>query len=308
MDTSENNKTVSLNDAIHPYEQSRLTLAYCVVAVVVTIVLIMLLTSFGEVLAVAMLLAVGIGFIYFLLSVQRAQLLGSAVRVTPHTLPEIHAVLADVRRRLDYHRPVDVYVVAKVEHKAQWISLLGRRVILLEGEFVNGLQSAEGELRLHFLFGSFIGMLKARHDRLNLFLVLLSGVEALQIFKLLLFPYYRATFYTGDQLGYLCAGNLKSALNTIGTLMVGKEFAAQVMTAGVLDQVEVVQRDMLPRLAQIRSSAPHLVNRYLNILAFALIKSPDSFAEFSQNLDDTTRQRLTNMLAHSPHAAVAAPA
>ncbi|MDQ0714819.1 hypothetical protein QFZ55_004271 [Streptomyces luteogriseus] len=62
---------------------------------------------------------------WFFLRMWNARLLGRAVKVTPECFLEIHAEIAELRQKLDYHRPVDVYVADEVDGKMRVTSLLG---------------------------------------------------------------------------------------------------------------------------------------------------------------------------------------
>src|SRR5262249_36021358 len=78
-----------------------------------------------------------------------------------------------------------------------------------------------------------------------------------------------------------------------------------VSARGLIEQAAQVQEEQLPRLAELVSSTPHIVNRYLNVIAFAAKSSPGQFAEFRDELDDTTKKRLDALLKNSPYQAKA---
>ncbi|SEB98210.1 hypothetical protein SAMN05216532_0095 [Streptomyces sp. 2231.1] len=70
--------------------------------------------------------------------------------MTPESFPELHAEIVRLQAMLDYHRPIDVYVADEVDGKMTITSLLGTRVLLIEGGFAADLQ-AEGAAPLRFL-------------------------------------------------------------------------------------------------------------------------------------------------------------
>ena len=102
------------------------------------------------------------------LQLHRANLLGNAVRVTPESLPELHAVLDEVRNRLAYHRRVDVYVTDRVSGLMSLTSLFGTRIIMIEGDLAATLLSDGRRAELTFLVARFIGALKSERDRIGL--------------------------------------------------------------------------------------------------------------------------------------------
>lgn len=102
---------------LHPTEQSRLLIALSSSAVVFGGAAMICYALSGWTLIIgfgAAVVAVG-GLIWLVLQVSRSRLLGGAVRVSAATLPELQSVLDEVRARLRYDDPVDVYVLDKVE-------------------------------------------------------------------------------------------------------------------------------------------------------------------------------------------------
>ncbi|MEU6801684.1 hypothetical protein [Streptomyces neyagawaensis] len=230
----------------------------------------------------------------------KARLLGRAIKVTPDSFPEIHAEIVELQRRLDYHRPVDVYVLDEVEGKMVVTSILGMRVLLIEGAFAADLQE-DGPASLRFMLGSFIGWLKARHDRLALPVLLLDYLKWLRYINPLMLPYWRCSTYTCDQFGYLCSEDLYASLGVISRLAVGKELGPGVSPTGVLEQAYQVSRRPLSRYVELSQSEPHMVNRYLNLVAFAGSLMPRDFDRFYAGLDDKGRRFLRDLLIQSPH-------
>lgn len=296
---------IDVDSALHPFETSRLALALGGGFVVLTGAVGFFIATFGleGLLVAGLVLGVTVGSIWLAVQVFRARLLGNGIKVEPGSLTDVHNALTTVRKQLGYYRRVDVYVVAELNGKAIWLNFLGHRVIVLEGDLVASLTATEGQAGLRFLIGSFLGALKARHARVLPLLLLLQLFDAVKFAILFILPYYRATRYSGDQLGYLCSGDLKAAMGAVSRLLVGNETAPSLAVRGVINQTELVQQAALPRLAQLVSDAPHLVNRYLNVLAFAARVAPQEFQAFVADLEEDTRQRLWLLMMSTPHAA-----
>ncbi|WP_256788181.1 hypothetical protein [Frankia sp. AvcI1] len=237
--------------------------------------------------------------VWLVLQILRARLLGHAIRVTEQTLPVLQEVLSDVRERLDYRKPVDVYVVDKAARSTSLTSYLGTRIIILEGDLVADLQTDENRGQLTFLIARYIGALKARHQQLMPVLLVLGLFQYLAPFRLLLLPYVRATAYSGDQIGQSCA-DLRSALTATNRLLVGKDLTPSLAVRGVFEQAVVVRRKILPRLAQLGAAEPHLTNRYLNLYRYAAAADPDALARYREALDDDTTERLDAALQAAP--------
>jgi hypothetical protein len=286
---------------LHPYEATRFRLAQVASLVVIGVALILVILTGGALLGLLFGLLVAAASIWAALQLLRARLVGRAVRVTAESMPAIHSVVEDVRRKLDYHGHVDVYVIDKADQSASLTSFLGTRIILLEGDFAAALEKPERQGQLVFLLASFFGALKARHQRLAPVFLLINMFDSLKVLKPFLDPYLRATRYSGDQIGYACCGDFGAAMGTLNRLLVGQELAPDVAPKGVLDQATMVQDRVLPRLAQLISAEPHLTNRYLNMLFFADQVQPDAVQKFRSSLDPKTNARLEVALAHSPH-------
>src|SRR5262249_2666854 len=149
--------------------------------------------------------------VWFFLQLHRAHLLGGGVRVSEDTLPGLQLALVEVRQRLGYYRPIDVYVVEKADPAAFMVSYLGTRIIVFEGALVADLQSLENRPKLVFLIGQFLGALKARHQRFGPIIIVFNSVRSLRLLNFLLNPYTRATTYSGDQIGMACCGDIQAA-------------------------------------------------------------------------------------------------
>lgn len=239
--------------------------------------------------------------IWVLVLIHRSRLLGSAVLVAPETLPRLAVIIEEVRTSLDYRRRVDVYVAEKASSPGTTWNFLGTRIILLEGGLVADLQEDEKRPQLVFLLGSQFGRLKARHRQFTLLEAWLDGQENLKFLNLFLAPYFRATTYSGDQIGTACCGDIWAAAAMMNRLLVGKELIPSLEVSGVLDQAARVSSRWLPRLAQLAMNEPHLTNRYLNLMAFAQRKFPDAAQTYFDTLEPATRERLMQVIERSPH-------
>ncbi|MFH8493935.1 hypothetical protein [Streptomyces coeruleorubidus] len=231
---------------------------------------------------------------------RKARLLGRAIKVTPDSFPDIHAEIAELRRKLDYHRPVDVYILDEVKGNMEVTSLLGTRVLLIKGELAAALQD-DGPASLRFMLGHYIGWLKARHGRLALYVLILDYLKWLAFIGPWMLPYWRCSKYTCDQFGYLCAEDLHASLGVIARLVVGTDAGPRVSPTGVLEQAHQVSRRPLSRYAELLQAEPHLVKRYVNLVAFAGAVMPADRERFRAGLDEKGRRLLRDLLIQSPH-------
>ena len=214
----------------------------------------------------------------------------------------MQAVVDAIRARLGYHGAVDVYIAQKATPSVSLTSYFGTKVILIEGSLVGDLIGGD-RAQLTFLLARTFGALKARHERLAAAVVVLDGLRLLPVVAQFVLPYFRATTYSGDQIGLLCCGSLPTALAATERLLVGKEVEPRLRAAGVIAQAEFVRRRWLPRLIQLLLlPEPHLTNRYINLLLFWSHHDPAAFGAFHAECDDTTKQRIAALARRSAHS------
>jgi hypothetical protein len=296
-------KPLDVRALLHPAENSRLLLALAASAVVFGFAAMALYASLGWTVLAEVggyLAAFGV-VIWLSLQIFRSRLLGGAVRVSETTLPELQSVFDEVRGRLNYHKPVDVYVMDKVDGGSAMTSYLGTRLIQLEGGLVADLLGDDHHAELRYMIGRHIGQLKARHQRLLPIMRVISLVDSLKFLQFFLAPYYRATAKSGDQIAAACCGDIRAASGMMNRLLAGKELGPRLAVKGILDQAAIVRRRWLPRLAQLFMSEPHATNRYLNLLAFFARIDPEEIGRWRASLDEATASRLTAAINASAH-------
>jgi hypothetical protein len=288
---------------LHPTEHSRLLFALSSSAVVfgVAAMIVYAINGWISLVVVAVFLVAFGGLVWLSLQVYRSRLLGGAVRVSEATLPELQAVFDEVRARLDYQAPVDVYVMDKVDGGSAMTSYLGTRLIQIEGGLAAELLGEEHHAELTYMIGRHIGQLKARHQRLLPIFLAISVIDSVKFLQLFLAPYLRATAKSGDQIAAACCGDIRATAGMMNRLLVGKELGPRLAVKGVLDQAATVRRRWLPRLAQLFMSQPHATNRYLNLLAFFARTSPQEIRAWQASLDEATAARLTAVIDASPN-------
>jgi hypothetical protein len=296
--------TPSVHTLLHPSELSRLALAAAGVAIFAILALLVLVkaTSAGTLGAFVLLLFFIAGSIWLGLQVARANQLGRSLRVSHETLPELQAIFDDVRATLGYDRPVEVYVGDKASAPVTTINYLGTRIMILDGGLVGGLLADDKAAELTFLIGREIGALKARLTRLDIFVVILNAVDALKFVAPLLRPYYRATTYSGDQIGMVAAGDLHAALDGTRRLLVGEKLAPSLGVGIVFPQALLVRRRLLPRFGQLFLAEPHITNRYANLLCFSRYYDPDAWERVAEQMSAAEISAFEELWRRSPYA------
>ncbi len=239
--------------------------------------------------------------LWFTVHLLRARLLGSAVRVTAATFPDIQTMLEEVCAQLHYAKRIDIYVASKSDPPVSLITYLGTHIILIEGGLASELLAPEKRAQLRFLIARHVGSLKTKQFRLDPIVVMLNAANAMQFVKPFLLPYFRTVAYTGDQVGLVACESVPAALEATGRLLVGGELAAKLPVGGVLPQAAMVKRRLLPRLAQLISPNPHTINRYFNLLAFARRLDPNTWATVCAQLRPEEVVQLERLWKRSPH-------
>jgi hypothetical protein len=285
---------------LHPTEQSRLVLALVAAGLALLFPLIIIIRTggFGTIIFA---LAVIVGSIWIGIQLSRARLLGRSVRVDANTFPEVQAIVEDVCTTLDYRRRIEVYITEKATPSIVTTSLLGTRLIVIEGGLVADLLQPQKRPQLTFLIGRSIGALSARHMRLELLIRILEAAEVLKYVAPFIRPYYRATAYSGDQIGMMCCSDLEAALEATRRLLVGGEMASELEAGAAVPQALLVQQRVLPRLVQLLAVEPHATNRYANLLCFSRYHAPDLWDRLTATMDDYERRCLEEIWQGSPY-------
>jgi Zn-dependent protease with chaperone function len=241
----------------HPREDARFKLA----VLATTPLLLLGLVLIGSLLIVAMFV---VPMVWLAVAVLEARYKGNLVRVSATNFPEIKEIIDDARRRLGYTPTIRAYVQHGDPNMFLY-KFFSRRFLVINSDFIDAGSRAE----VQWLVGRFIGSLKAKHDRLSWLAALIGVSEKLLVLNLLLYPYERAVVHTSDRLGLFLCQDLGAALSAIGRMIVGKDLRQHVSVQGLLEQQEEMRGEILPRLARLASSHPHMVDRCADLIGFA---------------------------------------
>lgn len=273
----------------HPTEGSRFALA-CVASTAVVAVAAFVLLSTGhvaEVVAAILVLTVVILIAVVTWMLLRIQLLANAVHVSAATLPDVDAVVQEVRERLAYDRRLDVFVVNKTSRSlgegsapVVVIGFFGVRFILVEGDVIGDLSDERQRGQFVFLLATCVGALKARHTTWSPYLAILQGMVLPKLVGVFVAPWHRATVYTGDRIALACCGDLDVSLHAFYRDLVGKDIVTRLQDGGFVAQALRARRRTILRLSQLLHSTPHATNRYLELLSFAAVRDPDGYHVF----------------------------
>jgi Zn-dependent protease with chaperone function len=302
----ESGSSPSIRPLLHPTESSRLALAIAAAALTLGWLLLALIGANAANVLPVLLVVVGV-VVFFAMTLwfgqqlHRARLLGQSVKVAPDSFPELHDLVEETKATLQYHRRVDVYVRDKPGAPIITTSYLGTRTMVIEGDLVAGLLDDEHRSQLVFLVGRHVGALTAKHLRLTFLVLLLHALDILKFPAPFILPWYRATTYSGDQIGMMCCADADAALQATRRLLVGKDLAAKMDVGQVLPQVRLVRARRLPRFAQLFQAEPHVTNRYANLLCFVRYHDPALWARLKATMQTHESRLLDELWERSPH-------
>lgn len=260
---------------IHPREWSRLLLALLFAVPVTIVLLVGIYLTLGMLLAGVLLLAfvAWLGFEVFY-----ASLLGNWILVSEDNYPRLHELLKEMKERIGVSKKIDIIVYDQSHFSAYFSLLFARRAIFIGSELLaQGVTDDE----LRWIIGRFVGWIRAKR-RLGPLRYVIALAERLLIFNLFIYPYERATIYSGDRVGLAAiSGDISSAVSTMNKLMVGREMGYSVNPAGVVRQHRRVKGSLFAFLARLLWPLPHMTARYVDLIAYAERNYDDQYEQFA---------------------------
>jgi len=278
---------------LHPTEHSRFMLALLVAIPVAIVAIVLVFVSFGLLLVYVGLITFSV---WFGLSIAKASLMANSVRVSAKNFPAIHEVTTEVKYTLDYDEPIDIYIIEEGSVNAFLAKFFQTKFIILNSELVKDMLDNGKIVQMKWIIARFVGALKAKHFRLNLLRIVIDSIEKIKIFNLFILPYERATQYSGDQIGLAVCNDLNQAMTAFDKFMVGNDLADRVEFQGLIEQALDVRDSFFAMLARLFSTHPHMVSRYLNLLAFARWRYPRMFDEYIARFDGATSSSINAIL------------
>lgn len=281
-------RTVDVRKCIVSTERSRYILAVAIVTPI-TLAYILVTVGIGLLIVPPILLGAWIS-----VRLVRAHLLGSCVEVSPDNFPEIYDHLASICKRLEYFKKIEVYVFQEGQVNTFLVRLFRTRMILLPHEVVKGTLEQKEQQQLVWLLARAVGHLKAKHLRLGWLNILVETFEKLFILNLFLYPWERATQYSGDRIGLAVCCDLESALTAMKKLMIGNDLASRATLFGALQQRKRLTGSLFAWLAECLSTHPHLTKRMASLLHWARTSESGLYEKFMVGQQD--RKRIESLL------------
>lgn len=280
-----------IKNCLHPREKSRFWLAIGIVTPITFIYIIFVWLTYGFGLLVIPFI---VFFAWIIIKIFRAHLLGNCAEISSDNFPEIYEMLEQIRSKLDYHKKVEAYVYQNGEVNAFLIRRFRTRIILLPHELLVGMLKEEGKSELIWILSRAIGHLKAKHLRLWWLNLLVESFEKLQVLNIFLYPWERATQYSGDRIGLAVCSNLKAAINAMNKLMVGNQISAKTTVLGALKQRKKLSGTFFGWLSECLFTHPHLTNRIASLINWSKEYDSSLYNQFMKNIPN--REQVESLL------------
>lgn len=260
---------------VHPREFPRFVLAL-LFALPITIALILLsVFSFGMLPAFIL----GIAFlIWFAFEVSYSLFIANAILVSEYNYPRAFSLLNETKERMSVRNRIDMLVYQQGEFNAYFSMLFARRAIFLNSEL---LEQGVSDDELRWIIGRFVGRIRAKR-RMGPLSLVIALAERLLVFNLFIYPYIRATAYTGDRVALAnINGDISTAISAMNKLLVGRQLGYSVNPAGIVIQYKRVKGSLFAFLARLASPLPHTLPRYFDLITFAAQRYPAEYAKFA---------------------------
>lgn len=260
---------------IHSREYPRLLLALLFALPLAITALILFAVSFGLILAWVLF---GAFVFWFIFEITYAHFQANWIIVSEHNYPRLHALLLETKQRIGVSQRIDIIVYQQGEFNAYFAMLFARRAIFMNSEL---LEQGVTDDELRWLIGRFVGQVRAKR-RLGPLSWAIAVTERLGIFNLFIYPYIRATAYTGDRVALASInGDISTAITAFNKLIVGRLLGYSVNPAGMIIQYRNVKGSLFAFLARLLSPLPANLARYYDLIAFAQQRFPDQYARFA---------------------------
>ncbi len=290
---------VDIRKCIHPKEKSRYWLAVGTITVIILPVIVLYIIgtlikqSLPTILAIVVVLNIFF-WSWVVMRIFRAYLLGSCAEVSHDNFPEIYGLLEKIRTHLDYPKKIEAYIFQEGDVNAFLVRRFRTRIILLPHGLVANMLEGKGQVELKWILSRFVGHLKAKHLRFWWLNILIESLEKLRFFSILLYPWERATQYTGDRIGLAVCSDLNATIIATNKLMLGNELAERTTLLGALKQREKLKGSFFGWIAECVSTHPHLTNRIASLISWSNDYNPALYERFMAN--QSKRRQIESLL------------
>ncbi|KMQ49936.1 hypothetical protein CHISP_3150 [Chitinispirillum alkaliphilum] len=210
----------------------------------------------------------------------KASLFANSVQVSDINFPEIKKITEEIKEAFSCSEEFEIFILNGTGFNTVYHKFLRSNILILGSDMVVDMLKTENRSQLIWAISRFVGALTSKQLGPVYLNALLQSVNQFALFNLITAPYERATQLTGDNLGMLATGDIEQILGVFNKFLVGTDLSEKVNITGLISQKKELQNSFFSFLARAGSTHPHLIDRHLNILAFARIAYPEEFEKF----------------------------
>jgi hypothetical protein len=256
----------------HPRLGSRFVLA-----VICALLLWIVLTVFFVVGAITLVLFWILFFVWVGAETLYHRFVANMILVSELNYPRIHRLSEEMREALQVRKDFDVFVYESDSFNAFMVKLFFRRAVFLNSEM---LETGVSDDEVRWIVGRFVGYWRVQQDA-GVWGRLIRIARKTGLMNVFMLPYERAMVYTGDRLGLAgIDGDIATGVSAMQKLLVGRGLGYSVNPVGVIEQGRRIKGSLFAFLARLPSSHPHVITRYVDLIAFAKRRFPEHFQKF----------------------------
>lgn len=257
---------VNLKEIKHPIEKRAFWTLFVFALPIWAAIIISLVMSVVGIFVFLFIVLVG----WIIIRLLRAYLLGNSVRVTPDNFPDVYNTTEEIKKQLNYDKPIEVYILYSPILNAFATVFRGTRIVVLLSEVVEAF--TEDDIReLKYLLGHEIGHVVAGH-----FSIWARMVWIFRWIPVIFNWYSRGCEYTADRIGYIVSGDINTTVSAITKFVVGNKLSKKVNLELLRKQAEEVRYTLSGRYGELFSTHPYLVKRIVELETYT--KGEESFA------------------------------
>lgn len=282
----------------HPKEDFFFNLGLWVSIPIAVILFFLVFISFGY----ALLFIVAFyGLVWLFRAMAKSYLVSNAVRISADNFPEIHQIVDQAKTVLNYQKEVEIFIVEEGSVQAILAKFFNIKYIILHSELVEEMLNDKNIEQLQWVIGRFIAALRIKQLRRDVYKLIIETVEKLQIFNIGILPYERYVQFSGDNVGLVLSGNLEECLKAFNKFLVGNELSNRINFKGILEQGKESAKDPLAVLTRLYATKPHVIDRYVNLLAFAQTYLPNQYLKYISKIQISNQTNIRLPRLYQPN-------
>ena len=213
-----------------------------------------------------------------------AYLGGNAAKVSEDNFPDLYKILEETKYSLNYTNTIDIYVANHSDMNRFLSNFFGINYMFLNSEVLEEMLQENNKLHLKWIISRYVATQKLKSLRLGFLTPLFNSLINIKILNLVLLPYERAVQLSGDNLGLVLCDDFQEILKAFNLFLVGKKLAKRIKLEAMLEQGRQSTHSILAAILRVFSYNPSLVERFLNLIAFARAYSPEEYRTYLSQL------------------------